>query len=147
VLNASPWRPLSLDTLDSVDYLVLNELEAAALAAAFDWPSSPRELALAAAGAVQGLTAVVTLGEHGALAARDTTLLRVLAPSVCAIDTTGAGDAFGGTLIASLDDDAPLDEALRRAVAAGSLACTAAGAQPSLPERSAVETVLERMGR
>jgi len=34
VLNASPWRPLSHDTLCSVDYLVVNELEAAALAAA-----------------------------------------------------------------------------------------------------------------
>jgi ribokinase len=126
--------------------LVVNELEAAALAACFGWPPSPRELALAAAGAVRGLTVVVTLGKHGALAARDTTLLRVLAPSVCAIDTTGAGDAFGGTLIASLDNGAPLDEALRRAVAAGSLACTAAGAQPSFPERSAVDTVLERIG-
>jgi ribokinase len=146
VLNASPWRPLSLDTLCSVDYLVVNEVEAAALAAAFDWPRSPGELALAAAGTVRGLTAVVTLGKEGALAARDSTLLRIQAPSVCAIDTTGAGDAFGGTLIAALDDDAPLDEALRRAVAAGSLACTAAGAQPSFPERSAIDTVLERIG-
>jgi ribokinase len=146
VLNASPWRPLSLDTLCSVDYLVVNEVEAAALAAAFDWPRSPGELALAAAGTVRGLTVVVTLGKEGALAARDSTLLRIQAPSVCAIDTTGAGDAFGGTLIAALDDDAPLDEALRRAVAAGSLACTAAGAQPSFPERLAIDTVLERIG-
>jgi ribokinase len=146
VLNASPWRPLSLDTLCSVDYLVVNEVEAAALAAAFDWPRSPGELARAAAGTVRGLTVVVTLGKEGALAARDSTLLRIQAPTVCAIDTTGAGDAFGGTLIAALDDDAPLDEALRRAVAAGSLACTGVGAQPSFPERSAIDTVLERIG-
>jgi ribokinase len=53
---------------------------------------------------------------------------------------------LGGTLIAALDDDAPLDVALRRAVAAGSLACTVAGAQPSFPERSAIEMVLERIG-
>ena len=32
VLNASPWRPLALDTLRAVDYLIVNELEAAALA-------------------------------------------------------------------------------------------------------------------
>jgi ribokinase len=147
VLNASPWQPLSHDTLCSVDYLVVNQLEAAALAAAFGWPPSPGELALAAAGAMRGLTVVVTLGEHGALAARDTTVLRVPTPRVWAIDTTGAGDAFGGTLIAMLDDGAPLEEALRRAVAAGSLACTAAGAQASFPERSAVEMVLERSGR
>jgi ribokinase len=73
-------------------------------------------------------------------------MLRIEAPSVRAIDTTGAGDAFAGTLIAALDADASLDEALRRAVVAGSLACSAAGAQPSFPERSAVDLVLKRFG-
>ena len=147
VLNASPWRPLALDTLHAVDCLIVNELEAAALATDCDWPASPHELALAAAAAIHGLTIVVTLGEHGALAARGGDMLRVQAPGVRVIDTTGAGDAFGGTLLAALDDDAPLDEALRRAVAAGSLACTAAGAQPSFPQRSAVDTILERISR
>src|SRR5207302_3474242 len=106
VLNASPWRPLSHDTLCSVDYLVVNELEAAALAAAFGWPRLPDELALAAAGAVHGLTVIVTLGKHGALTARGSELLRVQAPEVSVIDTTGAGDAFAGTLIAALDGHA-----------------------------------------
>jgi ribokinase len=147
VLNASPWRPLALDTLHAVDCLIVNELEAAALATDCDWPASPHELALAAAAAIHGLTIVVTLGEHGALAAHGGDMLRVQAPGIRAIDTTGAGDAFGGTLLAALDDDAPLDEALRRAVAAGSLACTAAGAQPSFPQRSAVDTILERISR
>jgi ribokinase len=146
VLNASPWRPLSLDTLCSVDYLVVNEHEAAELTAAFNWPQAPHDLAVAAAAAIHDLTIIVTLGKHGALAAHGSEMLRVQAPSVCAIDTTGAGDAFGGTLIAALDEDASLNVALRRAVAAGSLACTAAGAQPSFPERSAVDTVLEQIG-
>jgi ribokinase len=146
VLNASPWRPLSLETLCTVDYLVVNEREAAALAAAFDWPRSARDLALAAAAAVHGLTIVVTLGKQGALAARGNELLRVQAPDVSVIDTTGAGDAFAGTLIAALEEHARLDEALRRAVAAGSLACSAAGAQPSFPERAAVDGVLNRIG-
>ena len=94
VLNASPWRPLLVDALCSVDYLVINEHEAAALAATRDWPPSPDELALAAAHAVPGLTIVVTLGSQGALAAHGSDMLRVQAPSVRAIDTTGAGDAF-----------------------------------------------------
>jgi ribokinase len=147
VLNASPWRPLTIDTLHAVDCLIVNEPEAAALAAACNWPSSPDELAVAAAAAIHGLTIVVTLGERGALAAHGRDLLRIQAPNVHAIDTTGAGDAFGGTLIAALDVDAPLDVALRRAVDAGSLACTAAGAQTSFPERSAVDSVLERISR
>jgi ribokinase len=145
VLNASPWRPLSLDTLCTVDYLVVNEREAAALAAAFDWPRSTRELALAAAAAVHDLTIVVTLGKQGALAARGSELLRIQAPDISVIDTTGAGDAFAGTLIAALDSYAKLDEALRRGVAAGSLACTVAGAQPSFPDCKAVDVALERI--
>ena len=123
----------------------VNEREAAALAAAFDWPRSARDLALAAAATFHDLTIVVTLGKQGALAARGSQLLRVQAPDVSVIDTTGAGDAFAGTLIAALDGDARLDEALRRAVAAGSLACSAAGAQPSFPEREAVDVALERI--
>jgi ribokinase len=146
VLNASPWRPLSLETLCTVDYLVVNEREAAALAAAFDWPRSARDLALAAAAAVHDLTIVVTLGKQGALAARGSEVLHVQAPDVRVIDTTGAGDAFAGTLIAALEGHARLDEALRRAVAAGSLACSAAGAQPSFPERAAVDGVLKGIG-
>ena len=146
VLNASPWRPVSLETLRSIHCLIVNEHEAAALAADLGWPSSSQDLALAAAAAVGTLTVVATLGEGGALAARGSAFLRVPAPAVRAIDTTGAGDAFAGTFIAALDGGASLDEALRRAVAAGSLACAASGAQPSFPERSAVDSVLEQIG-
>lgn len=146
VLNASPWRALSLETLHAIHCLIVNEHEAAALATACDWPPAPHDLAIAAATAVQDLTLVVTLGKRGALAAQGGELLHVHAPGVHVVDTTGAGDAFAGTFIAALDGDAPLDEALRRAVAAGSLACTSAGAQPSFPERSAVDSVLERIG-
>jgi ribokinase len=146
VLNASPWRSLSLDTLRSIDCLIVNESEAAALATAFGWPTRPQDLALAAASAVEDLTIVVTSGSQGALAARGRELLRVRAPSVDAIDTTGAGDAFSGTFIALLDMNATLPDALRRAVAAGSLACTAAGAQPSFPYPPAVDAILDRVG-
>jgi ribokinase len=146
VLNASPWRALSLDSLRSVDCLIVNESEAADLATAFGWPTRPHELALVAASAVEDLTIVVTSGSQGALAAHAGELLRVRAPSVDAIDTTGAGDAFAGTFIALLDMNAPLPEALRRAVAAGSLACTAAGAQPSFPYPPAVDAILDRVG-
>ena len=68
------------------------------------------------------------------------------APSVDAIDTTGAGDAFAGTFIALLDKNAPLPDALRLAVAVGSLACTGAGAQPSYPYPPAVDAILDRVG-
>jgi hypothetical protein len=54
----------------------------------------------------------------------------------------GAGDAFVGALVAALDAGAAPIMALRHGVAAGSLACTAHGAQPALPTRSAIDALL-----
>ena len=144
VLNASPSRTVSVNTLCRVHYLVVNQHEAEALAADFDWPRTTRDFALAAANAIDGLTVIVTLGKDGALAARRGELLCVQAPVVRAVDTTGAGDAFTGTFIALLDADAPLDEALERAAIAGSLACMTAGAQASRPERTVVDSTPKR---
>jgi ribokinase len=146
VLNASPWRPLTLESLRAIDCLIVNEAEAASLADGFRWPPTPNDLALAATRAIKGLTLVVTSGKRGALAARGDEVLHAEAPRVRAIDTTGAGDAFAGTFIATLDSNAPLADALRRAVAAGSLACTASGAQPSFAKRADVDAMLARIG-
>ena len=55
------------------------------------------------------------------------------------IDTTAAGDALCGCLAAALADGRSLEDAARRAVVAGSLACTVAGAVPSLPTAAAVD--------
>jgi ribokinase len=57
---------------------------------------------------------------------------------VTAIDTTGAGDAFTGTLAAFLAEGRPLDEALRIAVSAGALAVQARGTVDSYAPRDAV---------
>jgi len=79
------------------------------------------------------MTVVVTLGAAGAIAVAGQKLHAVPAPAVTVIDTTAAGDAFAGAFAAALDAGAPLPRALARGVAAGALACTREGAQPSLP--------------
>jgi ribokinase len=53
--------------------------------------------------------------------------------AVSCVDTVGAGDAFAGVFAATVDAGLPLQPSLARACAAGGLACTRAGAQPSLP--------------
>ena len=58
------------------------------------------------------------------------------------VDTVGAGDTFCGYLAASLDQGIGFADALRRAAVAGSLACLERGAQPSIPEASAVDARL-----
>jgi ribokinase len=63
------------------------------------------------------------------------------------VDTTAAGDAFTGCLVVSLGEGMPMPEAIRRANAAGALACLELGAQPSMPSAAVVESFLqERTG-
>jgi ribokinase len=142
MLNAAPAHPVSLDLLRMIDILVVNESEAAALAGPLGWAAMPRDFALNATAAAPNIAVVVTLGAAGALWVDAAKALRVEAPDVDVVDTTGAGDAFVGTLAAAIDGVANRVDALRRAVAAGSLACTVHGAQPALPDRTAIDALL-----
>jgi ribokinase len=142
LLNAAPARAVPLDVLRQLDVLVVNESEAAALATLYRWPLEPMALASAAAAVSPRLAVVVTLGGKGAIACRAAERWSATAPEVRVVDTTGAGDAFVGTLAAALDRRASLRAALGRAVAAGTLACTMHGAQPSLPDSAAVDQLL-----
>jgi ribokinase len=142
VLNAAPARPIPLDVLRLLDVLVVNESEAAMLAPFYGWPSEAASFADAAAAISPRLAAVVTLGSKGALARRGGERYSAAPPQIRVVDTTGAGDAFVGVLAAALDRRATLRDALARAVAAGSLACTMHGAQPSLPDRATIDALL-----
>lgn len=85
-----------------------------------------------------GATAVVTDGASGAAACHTSEVLTVRAPVVKVLDTTCAGDAFAGTLAASLAENVAFDLALERACFAGAIACTVIGAEPSVPTRERV---------
>jgi len=140
ILNAAPWCPLPLPLYSSLDVLVANAIEAAAVARALDLPAAPDDFA-AAFHRRLGCAAVVTLGAQGALAAADGKSMRARTPAVDVVDTTGAGDAFTGVLAAALDRGLPWDRALAHGVCAGSLACTAAGAQTAFPGAATIEKV------
>ena len=142
ILNAAPARPLSTELLGQIDVLVVNEHESAALAARHAWPSEPVAFATAAAALIPGLAVVVTLGTKGALLHSARARLSAAPRRVEIHDTTGAGDAFVGALAAALDHGATIGDTLRAGVAAGTLACTMQGAQPSLPNRAAIEAEL-----
>ncbi len=137
VLNAAPVHPLPPSLLSSVDILIVNEGEAATVAAALGVEPAAEGFAAEVHRRFR-CSAVVTRGARGALAAADGRLWHAPAPRVRAIDTTGAGDAFVGALAAAIDRGAAWPRALADGVAAGALACTAAGAQGALPGAAAI---------
>jgi ribokinase len=138
VLNPAPARALDAAWLDTIDVLVVNESECAALAAPFDAPAAPERFAAVVARR-RHVLACVTLGARGAVAAEGDRLHRAPGLSVQAIDTVGAGDAFTGALAAALDAGRSLPAALARACVAGGLACTREGAQAALPRAVDIE--------
>lgn len=142
VVNATPEPERAADLLDRIDVLIVNETEAIALSGRTDGPSGDWP-DLAASLREQGVGSVlITLGGEGALWLDDDGPITVAAPSVKVVDTTGAGDTVCGAFVAALARGDRVREAVRIGVTAGSLACTVAGAQPSIPTRAEVGRML-----
>jgi ribokinase len=86
----------------------------------------------------------LTLGAEGAvLLERGEEVARARPPSVTAVDGTAAGDAFCAALVVSLLEGREREAALARACAAGALAASRPGAQPSLPTAQEVDALLD----
>jgi ribokinase len=125
-LNAAPARRVPVETLARCDVIVANSFELDALG------SSPL-----------GALFALTLGAEGALLLEGgEEVARATPPSVRAVDGTAAGDAFCACLVVSLLEERPREEALRRACAAGAIAASRPGAQPSLPTAREVDEIL-----
>ncbi len=129
-VNLAPARDVDDALIERADLVVVNEIEAAFYG---------ERLA-----ACRGYVAK-THGRNGAELIRGGKVVATApAPEVDAIDTVGAGDAFTAALTVALVEGREPEQALRFACAAGSLATTRKGAQPSLPTRDAVEALLAR---
>jgi ribokinase len=90
-----------------------------------------------------GKLVAVTYGEEGAaLFADGREIARARPPAVTVVDGTAAGDAFTACLVVSLLEGREHQQALQRACAAGALAATRLGAQPSLPTAAEVDAIL-----
>ena len=145
ILNPAPAQPLSPALLQCCVYLTPNEPEIEALSgesqqgSVSGWEGRAAQKLLD-----QGATTVlITLAERGCYTR--TKQREHFEPSfvVPTIDTTAAGDAFNGALAVALAERLELTRACRFANAAGALATTARGAQPSLPRRLEMEKLME----
>ncbi|WP_315705953.1 MULTISPECIES: ribokinase [unclassified Bradyrhizobium] len=144
VFNPAPAVPFDDALYELCDYVVPNETEAEALTgiAVSDLAGARRAGdALLAKGAG---TALITLGERGALFHGKGRSVHV--PSFAAgkvVETTGAGDAFVGGFAAALAGGAdPLDAARFGAATAG-ISVTRPGTAPSMPRRAEIEALLK----
>ncbi|MEV6744548.1 ribokinase [Streptomyces sp. NPDC088394] len=136
ILTPSPVQPLPSELLDCVDLLIPNEHEAAELSGFTDPHASARYL-LSQVPAV-----VITLGSKGCLyAARGGEPVVLPAPEVTAVDTTGAGDTFVGTLAVALGERRPVPRALAWASSAAALCVQRPGASTSMPYRTEIDAV------
>jgi sugar/nucleoside kinase (ribokinase family) len=91
--------------------------------------------------------AIMTLGPDGCLALYKGQEIQVPAPSVAALDTTGAGDAFRGGFISGWlrwGADADVYTLLEYANAVAALSCEGLGAQGALPDPQRVQALVTR---
>jgi ribokinase len=125
-LNAAPALPVAPEVLARADLIVANSFELDTLGSS----------------SLGGLFAL-TLGSEGALLLEaGEEIARAHPPEVTAVDGTAAGDAFCACLVVSLLEERGYEESLRRACAAGAIAASRPGAQPSLPTAAEVDALV-----
>ena len=146
ILNPAPAAALPAELLALTDLLIPNEVEAGTLTGQ---PVKTLADAEAAAQALLGRgpkTVIITLGGRGALVAEAAKApLHLAAEPLSAVDTTGAGDAFVGSLAYFLAcrPELPLAEAAARAGSVASRSVLREGAQTSFPQRAEVASLLD----
>ena len=139
VLNPAPAESVSRDLFSECELLTPNYGEAKTLAGFLqEEEPSGRELAEIFR-CYRAKKVVITMGRKGAFII-DEKGERLISAFSCgtALDTTGAGDTFNGTLTAALAMDQGLEEAVRMAVVAAGISVTRRGAAGSIPTRAEV---------
>jgi ribokinase len=146
ILNPAPAAPIPDELVQLADICAPNETETELLTG-----QSAGTLAEAEAAARKLLlrgtkTVILTLGERGALMVDNDTVEEIPAVKVDAVDPTGAGDAFIGSLAVFLGEGLPLRDAIRRANAVAALSVTRIGTQVSFPKRAEADGFLKQQG-
>lgn len=135
ILNPAPAQKLDFERLEGVFLFVPNETELQNL---LDLPSTGNDEVKEGIKTLlqKGIENVlVTLGERGSVLGNRHGFSWFPPYEVTPVDTTGAGDAFLGSLAFFLAREYPLEEAIDRASAYAALSTTRRGTQKSFPSR------------
>lgn len=142
LLNPAPARALPADLVSACTVITPNQTELRLLSGVEDMLTGARIMLERGVGAV-----VVTLGKEGCLYMDEHGSFTVPSFQVAAIDATAAGDTFNGALATMLSSrhGLPLDaDDLSFCNAAGALAATRLGAQPSIPTLAEIQAFMKR---
>lgn len=142
IVNTAPYQPVSDDFLRDVYLVTPNEVEAEELTGipVTDKENADRAAEVFFAKGVQNV--LITLGGRGVYLNADGVSEIIPAYRVNAIDTTGAGDAFNGGLLAALSEGKSLHDAALFANALAALSVQRLGATASMPLRAEIDAFL-----
>ena len=142
VLNASPISDELLNAdLSGVDWLVVNEIECAAMAGCGDAQAGYETLKQR----YPSLGILLTLGSEGSVSWKDGTEVRQCAYPVKAVDTTGAGDTYMGYFVGCLAQGMERQTAMQYASMASAISVTRPGAAASIPLMDEVRAAVEAL--
>lgn len=142
VLNASPISDELLNAdLSGVDWLVVNEIECAAMAGCGDAQAGYETLKQR----YPSLGILLTLGSEGSVSWKDGTEVWQCAYPVKAVDTTGAGDTFMGYFVGCLAQGMERQTAMQYASMASAISVTRPGAAASIPLMDEVRAAVEAL--
>jgi ribokinase len=142
ILDPAPAQSLPSELYENCAFITPNEIEAGLF---IDFPVRDQDDARRAASVLleRGVNQVIIkMGGKGAYWCDGVEAAFFPAYPVDPVDTVAAGDAFNGGLAVGLADGLPVREAINWGMAAGALSTTRQGAQPSMPDRQAVENLI-----
>ncbi|MCH5172873.1 MAG: ribokinase [Bacteroidales bacterium] len=141
IVNPAPMNALREDIFSHIWLLTPNETEAEALTGVVIGSEEDARTAAARLMEKGVENVIITLGSKGSLVCTPEASTFVPARKVQALDTTGAGDAYNGALVAALSEGRSLVEAAKIATIASSIAVTRMGAQTSAPYRKEIDII------
>lgn len=134
VTNLSPIPSGEIGRLDFVDYLIINETEAAAICGVSSWRDLPiRALTGSVREKLDCGCVIVTLGAEGCAGLAEGRFLEIPPVKVDCVDTSGAGDAFLSAVIVNLIWGKDIEDACKWAGAYASYTTTRKGTLLSYP--------------
>lgn len=146
ILNPAPAAEIPDELLQLSDICAPNETETELLTGQPVGTLAEAEAAARKLLARGTGTVILTLGERGALLVDKNTVENIPAIKVDAVDPTGAGDAFIGSLAVFMGEGLSLRDAIRRANAVAALSVTRIGTQVSFPKRAEADDFLKQQG-